>query len=128
MNAQTFTYRSIGIVENDFDDPVAPDRIKAIPSRIVLDEALVEGLDGLEVGQQLLVIFAFHLSHDYSLRQYPRGDTGRPSRGVFALRSPRRPNPIGVTTVELLAIAGNVLTVGGLDAVNGTPVLDLKPA
>jgi tRNA (Thr-GGU) A37 N-methylase len=49
-------------------------------------------------------------------------------RGVFALRSPRRPNPIGVTIVELLSIENNMLRVRGLDAINGTPVLDLKPA
>ncbi|MBN2390399.1 MAG: SAM-dependent methyltransferase, partial [Anaerolineae bacterium] len=57
-----------------------------------------------------------------------QGDRNRPRRGVFALRSPRRPNPIGVTVVDLVAIQGNVLRVLGLDAINGTPLLDLKPA
>jgi tRNA (Thr-GGU) A37 N-methylase len=51
-----------------------------------------------------------------------------PRKGVFGLRSPRRPNPIGVTVVDLLSVEGNVLRVRGLDAINGTPVLDLKPA
>ena len=60
--------------------------------------------------------------------QHPRGDKSRPKRGVFALRSPYRPNHIGLTEVELLAINGNVLSVRGLDAINETPVLDLKPA
>lgn len=127
MNDLTFIYKPIGYVENTFDAPVAPDRIKAFPSRIILEEALVAGLDGLAVGERLMVIFAFHLSNGYALRQHPRGDASRPPRGVFALRSPRRPNPIGVTTVDLLALEGNVLTVAGLDAINGTPVLDLKP-
>ena len=58
----------------------------------------------------------------------PGGDITRKKRGVFALRSPRRPNPIGVTEVDPLGIQDNVLTVRGLDAVDGTPVLDLKPA
>jgi tRNA-Thr(GGU) m(6)t(6)A37 methyltransferase TsaA len=76
----------------------------------------------------LLVVFVFHRAEGYNLLQHPRGDRGRPQRGVFALRSPNRPNPIGITEVELLAIEGNILTVRGLDALDGTPVLDLKPA
>jgi tRNA-Thr(GGU) m(6)t(6)A37 methyltransferase TsaA len=120
------TYKAIGHVENIFDEPTAPEQIKATESRIILNPALVEGLQGLETGQRLMVIFHFHLSQGYDLRQHPRGDRSRELRGVFALHSPRRPNPIGVTTVELVEVAGNVLTVRGLDAINGTPVLDLK--
>ena len=128
MTEETITYKAIGPVENAFDEPAAPDQIKAVESRIVLDPRLVEGLQGLEAGQQLMVIFHFHRSQGYELRQHPRGDRSRPRRGVFALRSPNRPNPIGVTTVDLVALEGNVLRVRGLDAINGTPVLDLKPA
>ena len=120
------TYHAIGHVENVFDQPAAPDQIKMAESRIVLDSALVEGLQGLEAGQRLMVIFHFHRSQGYDLRQHPRGDRTREPRGVFALHSPRRPNPIGVTTVDLVKLDGNVLTVQGLDAINGTPVLDLK--
>jgi tRNA-Thr(GGU) m(6)t(6)A37 methyltransferase TsaA len=125
------SYRPIGYVKNDFSEPVPAGRtqeIKAAESRIVLDPALVEGLDGLEPGHQILVLFHFHRSEGYELLQHPRGDRNQPRRGVFALRSPYRPNPIGVTTVELLAIKGNVLRVRGLDAIDGTPVIDLKPA
>ena len=128
MTEETITYKAIGRVENIFDEPAAPDQIKAVESRIVLDPNLEEGLQGLEAGQQLMVIFHFHRSQGYELRQHPRGDRSRPRRGVFALRSPNRPNPIGVTTVDLVALEGNVLRVRGLDAINGTPVLDLKPA
>ena len=128
MTEAPITYKAIGRVENTFDQPAAPDQIKAVESRIVLDPRLVEGLHGLEAGQQLMVIFHFHRSQGYELRQYPRGDRSRPRRGVFALRNPNRPNPIGVTTVDLVALEGNVLRVHGLDAINGTPVLDLKPA
>jgi tRNA-Thr(GGU) m(6)t(6)A37 methyltransferase TsaA len=120
------TYKAIGHVENAFDEPAAPDQIKAVESRIVLNPTLVKGLQGLEAGQQLMVIFHFHRAQGYELRQHPRGDRTREQRGVFALHSPHRPNPIGVTTVELVEIAGNVLTVRELDAINGTPVLDLK--
>ena len=101
--------------------------IRAAESQIFLDPTLVEGLAGLELGQKIMVVFYFHRAQGYDLQQHPRGDATRPQRGVFALRSPRRPNPIGVTVVDLLALDGNVLTVGGLDAINGTPVLDLKP-
>lgn len=121
------SYQAIGHVENEFDAPAAPDQIRTTESRVVLDPNLVEGLQGLEPGQQLMVVFHFHRSHGYDLQQHPRGDESRPRRGVFALRSPQRPNPIGVTVIELLAVEGNVLRVRGLDALNGTPVLDLKP-
>jgi tRNA-Thr(GGU) m(6)t(6)A37 methyltransferase TsaA len=75
-----------------------------------------------------MVVFYFHRSQGFDLLQHPQGDRSRPRRGVFALRSPRRPNPVGVTVVDLVAVAENVLRVRGLDAINGTPVLDLKPA
>jgi len=122
------TYKAIGHVENDFDEPATPKKIRAVESRIVLDPALAEGLKGLSPGRQIMVVFYFHRSEGYDLCQHPQGDKSRPGRGVFALRSPRRPNPIGVTVAELVAIEGNVLRVRGLDAINGTPVLDLKPA
>jgi len=122
------TYKAIGRVENEFDEPVAPNLIRATESRIVLDPVHEDGLSGLEAGQQVMVVFHFHRSEGYDLLQHPRGNANRPLRGVFALRSPRRPNPIGVTVVDLVAIEGNVLWVRGLDAINGTPLLDLKPA
>lgn len=121
-------YRAIGRVENDFDEPAPPPEIRAIESRIILDPSLTEGLKGLEPGRRIMVIFCFHRSQGFDLLQHPQGDRSRPRRGVFALRSPRRPNPVGVTVVDLVAVEGNVLRVRGLDAINGTPVLDLKPA
>jgi len=120
--------RPIGYVKNAFDRPAKPEEIRAVRSHIVLRPELAPGLLGLEPGQQIMVVFVFHLSKGFDLRQHPRGDTGRPVRGVFALRSPRRPNPIGVSQVCLAAIRNNVLEVDGLDAINGSPVLDIKPA
>ena len=124
----TIVYRAIGHVENGFDEPAPAPEIRASESRIILDPSLTKGLRGLEPGQQILVIFYFHRSQGFDLLQYPRGDRNRARRGVFALRSPRRPNPIGVTVVELVTVEGNALRVRGLDAINSTPVLDLKPA
>jgi tRNA-Thr(GGU) m(6)t(6)A37 methyltransferase TsaA len=122
------TFSPIGTVENGFPLGTPSDTMRAGESRLVLDPSLEEGLKGLEGEQRILVVFHFHRSVDFELLQHPRGDTERPRRGVFALRSPRRPNPIGVTEVDLLEIDGTVLRVKGLDAIDGTPVLDLKPA
>ncbi len=128
QSEEAIVYRAIGHVENDFDEPAAPYEIRSVESRIVLAPTLMEGLKGLKPGQQIMVVFYFHRSRGFDLLQHPQGDRSRPRRGVFALRSPRRPNPIGVTVVDLVAAEGNVLRVRGLDAINGTPVLDLKPA
>ncbi len=122
------SYQPIGHVENAFAQPISGEQIRADESRIVLDPSLEEGLQGLNIEQQIMVVFHCHRSEGYELTQHPQGDRSRPRRGVFALRSPRRPNPIGITVVELVAIDGNVLRVRGLDAINGTPVLDIKPA
>jgi tRNA-Thr(GGU) m(6)t(6)A37 methyltransferase TsaA len=121
-------FRAIGHVENGFDEPAPSHEIRAIESRIVLKPALTDGLTGLKPGKRVMVIFCFHRSQGFDLLQHPQGNTSRPQRGVFALRSPHRPNRIGVTVVDLVAVEGNVLRVRGLDAINGTPVLDLKPA
>jgi tRNA-Thr(GGU) m(6)t(6)A37 methyltransferase TsaA len=123
----TVTYEAIGHVENEFDGPTAPGVLRCFESRIVLDPNLTDGLTGLEPGQKIVVIFYLHRSQGFELLQHPQGDGSRPPRGVFALRSPRRPNPIGLTVVDLAGVEGNVLTVRGLDAINGTRVLDLKP-
>jgi tRNA-Thr(GGU) m(6)t(6)A37 methyltransferase TsaA len=125
---ETVAYNVIGYVENGFDGPTSPGVQKSFESRIVLEPPLTEGLKGLEPGQKIIVVFHLHRSQGFDLLQHPRGNRSRPRRGVFALRSPRRPNPIGVTVADLVALEGNVLRVTGLDAFNGTPVLDLKPA
>lgn len=122
----TVTFKVIGFVQNTFSEPAPPEKIGAAESQIVLNPDLTEGLQGLEPGAKVAVIFYFHRSDDFELSQHPQGDQSRPKRGVFSLRSPRRPNPIGMTVVDLIAIEKNVLRVRGLDAINGTPVLDLK--
>lgn len=120
--------RPIGYVENIHDDPASSSIIKATDSRIVIDPDLSAGLEGLYVGQRLLVLYHFHKAVDYEMLQHPRGDRSRAKKGVFTLRSPRRPNWIGATEVELIKVDRNVLQVRGLDAINGTPILDIKPA
>lgn len=124
---QMISFTAIGHVENQFRESASPEERRSVESRIVLNVGLEEGLKGLGPGKQLMVVFYFHRSEGYDLLQHPRGEQDRPRRGVFALCSPRRPNPVGVTVVDLVDIEDNVLLVRGLDALNGTPVLDLKP-
>jgi tRNA-Thr(GGU) m(6)t(6)A37 methyltransferase TsaA len=119
--------RSIGHVENAFSRSAPPEQIRAHESRLVLKEEFVEGLEGLHAGDRLTVLFHFHLSLGYDLLQHPRGDISRARRGVFTMCSPRRPNGIGTSFVELVAIQGSVLVVRGLDALDGSPLLDIKP-
>ena len=123
---EAVTFVPIGRVKGDFDAQAMPEEIAATESHIVLDADLVEGLTGVEAGRQAMVIFHFHKIADYELLQHPRGDSARPKRGVFALHTPFRPNPIGVTVVDVLAVEGNILRVRGLDALDGSPVLDIK--
>jgi tRNA-Thr(GGU) m(6)t(6)A37 methyltransferase TsaA len=87
---------------------------------------LVAGLEGLSPGEKILILFWMDRADRTRLEAHPRGDPARPLRGVFATRSPHRPNPIGATTVELLSLQGNRLWVRGLDAWEGTPILDIK--
>ena len=127
LEFQPITLHPIGHVERGAgDEALSHDELQARPARIVLDPALTDGLLGLEAGDDVLVLFWCHRSVGYDLQVHPRGDSSRPLRGVFAVRSPRRPNPIGVTTVRVRRVEGNVLQVVGLDALDGSPVLDVK--
>ena len=105
-------------------------RDKSNVSEIVLRGDLAEALDGIEDFSHLFVIFWMHeISNEErrTMKVHPRGRGDTPLLGVFATRTSHRPNPIGLTLVELLEVEGNVLTVRGLDAFDGTPVLDIKP-
>ena len=99
-------------------------------SHIVVRKELTKALDGVEGFSHLLVIFYMHeipKEEIKALKVHPRGRTDLPLLGVFATRTACRPNPVGLTLVELLKRRGNVLVVRGLDAFDGAPVLDLKP-
>ena len=101
--------------------------VKGDISEIEIAPELADGLFRLEENEKVLVLFIFDRSDGYDLEVHPKGDANNPLVGVFASRSPRRPNPIGATVVKLLRVEGNVLTVSGLDAWEGTPVVDIKP-
>lgn len=116
--------REIGVVHSDFGESADPFEMRKQESRITVFEPFAEGLYGIEENSHILVLFHFDRSVDYTLKG-PRyhGEV----KGVFASRSPRRPGNIGCTVVELLEREGTELRVRGLDALDGTPVLDIKP-
>lgn len=94
---------------------------------IELEPAHAAGLAGLKPGDWLWVLYYFDRADPPQALVHPRGDPARPLTGVFNTRAPCRPCPLGLTLVRLLAIAGGRLTVRGLEALDGTPVLDIKP-
>jgi tRNA-Thr(GGU) m(6)t(6)A37 methyltransferase TsaA len=120
----------IGTVESALTDPHAAPKQgnEGGPDAwLVLDEAVLDGLDGLRTGDRLIVLTWLDRARRDVLRVHPRDDVKNPERGVFGTRSADRPNPIGLHEVEILAIEGNRIHVSDLEAVDGTPVLDLKP-
>jgi tRNA-Thr(GGU) m(6)t(6)A37 methyltransferase TsaA len=127
-NQPEMIVKAIGTVRNDVTK-VRHGGWEKIVSEIEFEPGLTEALDGLERFSHIIVMFWMSLleSRDIRLKIHPGGETSLPQVGLFATRTPRRPNPIGKTTVRLIERRGNVLKVMGLDAVSGTPVIDIKP-
>src|SRR5271157_3134442 len=124
---QPIVLSPIGYVKTDAVGNDVKDKTRV--SKIILNSGLVEALDGIDGFSHVFVLFWLNevTSQHRALKFHPRGRTDMPLLGVFALRTNQRPNPIGLTLVELLKVEGNILTVRGLDAYNATPVLDIKP-
>ncbi len=121
---------AIGTVRSPLRDRAAAPRQgdEGAPEAVlVFEPGVAAGLDGLAVGDEVLVLTWLDRARRDVLRVHPRGDAARPEAGVFATRSPDRPNPIGLHRVTVLAIDGLRLRVRDLEALNGTPVLDVKP-
>jgi tRNA-Thr(GGU) m(6)t(6)A37 methyltransferase TsaA len=92
-----------------------------------VDPAIQRGLVGIAAGDEVIVLTWFHLAARDVLELHPRGDPEIPLAGVFATRSPRRPNPIGLHRVTVREISGARLRIGPIEAIDGTPVIDIKP-
>ena len=122
------TLKAIGSVSNEVTQLRRRGWEKVV-SEIVIDRRLTQALDGLDGFSHIKVFFWMHqvAAGEPALEIHPRGNPELPLVGLLATRSPRRPNPIGETTVRLLGRRGNILRVEGLDAVCGTPVIDIKP-
>jgi tRNA-Thr(GGU) m(6)t(6)A37 methyltransferase TsaA len=125
-----FEIRAIGRVESSLRDlSSAPKQADegAPPAWLVFEPEVRAGLQGLRPGDHLILITWLDRADRNVLYVHPRGDTSRPQQGVFSTRSPHRPNPIGLHTVEVTAVDDLRVRVRGLEALDGTPVIDLKP-
>ncbi len=130
----TYGFRTIGVVHSPFREPSDIPRdwsrrrgaFDAVAGGLEIFPEYADGLDGLEPGASIVVLFVFHKAGYSHLTVTPPGESE--PRGVFASRSPHRPSSIGMTVVRLEARDGNILKVTGLDMIEGTPILDIKPA
>ena len=121
--------RPIGRVRNEIKEQTGR-QWEGVQSEIVIEESLTDCLDGLEQFSHIIVIYWMH--QIAPVRQpvgkiHPRGREDLPLVGIFSTRTPHRPNPLGVTTAKLVERKGNVLKVTGLDALDGSPIIDIKP-
>ena len=125
-----FTIEPIGYVHSELtrleDAPMQGDE-GAPEAWLELTSQASPGLVGIKVGDEILILTWLHLGERDVLQVHPRGDLNRPLTGVFATRSPDRPNPVGLHRVSVLAVMDGKLRVAPLEAINGTPIVDIKP-
>lgn len=128
-NLPVVQFSPIGIIRTPFEDianmPIQPKGARGIQGTIEVFEPYREGLADLDGFSHVILLFHLHRVKQSKLKVIPFLDTV--PRGIFATRSPSRPNPIGLSIVELVKISGGNLLVDGVDMLNGTPLLDLKP-
>jgi tRNA-Thr(GGU) m(6)t(6)A37 methyltransferase TsaA len=121
-------FKPIGYVQTDAVELPRHCSVSDVEGRLVIDRQYQIGLKDIEPGQRLVVLFHFHRSPEFTpdrlMQQPPHRDV---KLGIFSICSPVRPNPLGLSVVRVLAIIDNVITVQGLDMLDGTPILDLKP-
>jgi tRNA-Thr(GGU) m(6)t(6)A37 methyltransferase TsaA len=130
MNQTTYTIEQIGIIRSELGSREdAPRQVYegAPHAWLQVHSAFTEGLKGIAVGHEIILITWLHKAQRDILKLHPRRNKNRPLTGVFATRSPDRPNPLGLHRVSVLEISGNRLKVGPLEAIDGTPVVDIKP-
>lgn len=127
--SSAMTLRAIGTVKNQYKQPPGrSDWWTELVSEIVIEPELIEALDGLDDFSHIIVIFWIHRpEREVQLRIHPMGRRDIPLTGLFATRTPARPNRIGLTVVRLLDLRDNILKVQGLDALDESPVIDIKP-
>lgn len=120
--------RPIGFVRTDARELPRHWSVSDVEGTLIIGEEYSEGLRGIRAGQRIVVIFHFHRSPGFSseLLRQASGQTGRET-GVFSICSPVRPNPIGMSVLEVLGVRGASVDVKRLDMLDGTPVLDIKP-
>lgn len=126
---ESITFKPVAVVESRFDTNTPAEELRGQVSRLVFAPDFEPGLLGLESGMDIVVLFFLHgvQPEQVHLQLHPRHNPANPIQGVFATRTQFRPNPVGLTVAHIEAVAGRVVTVRGLDALNGAPVLDVKP-
>ena len=122
-------YIQIGIIHSPFKEPkgtpIQPIAAQGNDGTVELFKEYTEGLKDLDGFSHVILVYHFHLSKESSLKVKPFMDDQ--THGVFSTRAPNRPNPIGISVVQLVKIEGNILQVEDLDIIDGTPLLDIKP-
>ncbi len=125
----TITLNPIGIIHSPFTTidamPIQPCGAARVEGRVVVDPAYAAGLEDIEGFSHLILLYHFHRSSGFELSVKPFLDDVR--RGLFSTRAPRRPNPIGFSTVALTRREGNILHIRGVDVLDRTPLIDIKP-
>jgi tRNA-Thr(GGU) m(6)t(6)A37 methyltransferase TsaA len=130
MTDTSYSLHPIGRIRSDLTTREAAPRqgYEGAPDAwIEVASSVAQALQGIAVGDALIILTWFHRSARDVLQVHPRGEIENPRTGVFATRSPDRPNPIGLHRVTVLEINGNSLKVGPIEAIDGTPVIDIKP-
>jgi len=129
MEKEQIIYQPIGMIYSPFKTiegvPIQPCGAKGIQGKVEIKREYAGGLNGLSEFSHIILIYHLHLSKGHSLEVVPFLD--KISHGVFATRVPKRPNPIGISLVEIIRIEDNSLLVENIDIVDGTPLLDMKP-
>lgn len=118
--------KPLGVAKNRIKRPTLPGWQDVI-TEIVIDKKFAPGLDGIEDYSHIIVVYWMNQEKECHLRHHPQGRTDVPFVGIFACRCPQRPNRIAFSTVKLLKRNGNILKVKGLDILDGTPIIDIKP-
>jgi tRNA (adenine37-N6)-methyltransferase len=120
--------KPIGRIRTDSEQVPRHWTVSDIEGILEVDREYLEGLKDIKPGQRIVVIFHFHKSHEFSHHFLVQKPPHRDERlGVFSICSPIRPNPIGMSVFDVVAVEGNLIKVRGIDALDGTPILDIKP-
>jgi tRNA-Thr(GGU) m(6)t(6)A37 methyltransferase TsaA len=129
VSERSYELKPIGRVESSLTDPAAAPKQGdegAPDAWLHFEPDVLDALDGVRPGDELVLLTWLHRAQRDVLRVHPRGDPSRAQQGVFSTRSPHRPNPIGLHPVEVVSIDGPRLRVRNLEAIDGTPIVDLK--
>lgn len=121
-------FKPVGYIKSPYEDvnnmPKSTRESGDVEAEIIINEKYLESMSSMEAGEEYMVLFHFHKSKGFKQRVPFRGND--PIKGLFSTHAPNRPNPIGISTIKIKEIKGNIIRFTGVDMLNGTPVLDIK--